>query len=479
MIFVIAVVIFLLINLLVSNLSFRFDFSFGRAYTLSDSTKKILRNLDDIVNVKFFASSDLPTRLIPLKTDVTDLLSEYDKEGKGKIRLKVLDPKKDSNAAADARESGVPELQFSQLEQDKYAVTAAYFGIVLSFGDKKEVLPQATDLESLEYNLTASIYKLVRKELTKIGVVGLTDSFDPSQDTIASLRKILSQQFEVENLDISSQSATKSIASSIKTVLVFDTNSKQYEDNELKLLKEYLTKKGKAVFFLDGIWVSDNLTTSPANHNLFSLLQEYGVKIEKNLVLSASAELVNFGGEQISLLTPYPFWIRADNFNRKISYVSNVNQLTYPWVSSLSLEKKKDVETQAFVKTSNRSWEQKDNIVLNPQEIPSPQDKELKEFIVAAEASKKTGGQIVVIPSSRFVLERYLSQGSENLELVLNMVNNLASGGVLSGVRSRAVSFYPLPDLAEGQKDIFKYLNILLLPALFSLWGAIRLLKRR
>ncbi len=478
-IYLVVIALFMVVNLLVSGLSFRYDASFGRAYTLSDSTKKILRNLDDIVNIKFFASSDLPTRLIPLKTDVIDQLSEFNKEGKGKIRLKILDPKKDQNAAADARESGVPELQFSQLERDKYAVTSAYFGIVLSYADKKEILPQVTELENLEYNLTASIYKLVRKELIKIGIVGYTDSFDPNEDKIASLRKILSQQFNLENLDISSQSATKTIDSSIKTALIFDTNSKEYDEQEIKLLKEYLNKNGRAIFFVDGVWVSDNLTTTVANHNLFSLLQDYGIKIEKNLILSASAELVNFGNNQLSLLVPYPFWFKTNNFNPKISYFSNVNQLTYPWGSSLTLEKKTKTETKELVKTGQRSWQQKDNFVLNPQAIQPPEQKELKEFLVVAGSSKKDGSQIVVIPSSRFVLDRFLGQGSGNLEFVLNIVNNLASGGALTGIRSRAVSFYPLPDLSEGQKDMFKYLNILLLPVLFSFWGAIRLVKRR
>ena len=479
LIYIVVIALFLVINFLLSSLSWRYDASSGQAYTLSDSTKKVLHNLDDIVNIKFFASSDLPSRLIPLKTDVTDLLSEYKKEGKNKVQLKVLDPKKNENEAREARESGIPELQFSQLERDKYAVTAVYFGISLSYGGREEIIPQVTDFENLEYNLTAAIYKLVRKELVKVGIVGDTVSSDTGEDRIANLKKILNQQFSLEDLDISSQSALKAIDTSFKTVLIFDTNSQEYDGQEIKLLKEYLAKKGKAVFFVDGVWVSENLTTSAANYNLFSLLQEYGINIERNLVLSSSAELVNFGGEQFSLLVPYPLWLKTNNFNLKMSYFSNINQLTYPWVSALTLEKKADVETKELVKTTKRSWEQKDNYVLNPQSIPTPEEKELKEFIVAAESAKKDGGQIVVISSSRFVLDRYLGPGSGNLEFVLNVVNNLASGGALSGIRSRAVSFYPLPDLAEGQKDLFKYVNILLLPALFAIFGAWRLVKRR
>ena len=478
-IFTVVVVLFLLVNYLISGISLRYDASSGKAYTLSESTKKILHNLDDLVNVKFFVSSDLPAKLVPLKTDVTDTLAEFKKEGKNKVALKIVDPKKDENTGKEARESGIPELQFSQLEQDKYAVTTAYFGIFLSYGGRNEIIPQVTDFENLEYNLTSSIYKLVKKDLPKVGIIGEIPSANPSEDSLASFKKILGQQFSLENIDISSESIVKTIDQSYQTVFVFDNNQKEYSSQELKLLREYLNKKGKIIVFADGVWTSEQLETTPAKHNLFSLLQEYGIIIEKNLILSTSSELVNFGGGQVSLLVPYPFWFKTNNFNPQVSYFSNVNQLTFPWGSSIKLEKKTDIETKELVKTTNRSWQQKDNFMLNPQAIEPPGDKDLGEFLVAAESSKKNSGQIVVISSSRFVLERYLGAGSDNLELVLNFVSNLASGGALSGIRSRAVSFYPLPDLQNTQKDAFKYINILLLPVLFSIWGAFRLIRRR
>ena len=286
LIFVVIVALFLLANLLISNISLRYDSSSGQAYTLSPATKKILKNLDDIVNINFFASSDLPARLVPLREDVTDILSEYKKSGKGKIQVRITDPKKDEKATSLVNEAGIPELQFSQLEQDKYAITTAYFGISLTYGGKQEVIPQVTDFENLEYNLTSAIYKLVRKDLAKVGIVGQPTTANPAETTLSNLRKILGQQFSLEDLDISSGATTTKIDSSLKTVFVFATNTKEYEDQEIKVLTNYLDNKGKVVFFLDGVWVSDNLTTSAAGHNLFTLVQEFGITVEKNLVLS-------------------------------------------------------------------------------------------------------------------------------------------------------------------------------------------------
>jgi len=456
---------FVVFNVVFSSVSFlRYDLSYGKAYTLSASTKKILHNLDDVVTIKFFASSDLPTRLLPLKNEVTDLLNEYKKENKGRLTIKVLDPKKDQNALTEVQGLGIPQIQFSQLEQDKYAVSSSYFGIALSYGDKKELLPQVTDIESLEYNLTASIYKLTRKELIKIGILGKEDSSNPNQDDLVTFKSIMRQQFDLSFVG-------KEIDQSIKTILVFDDNKKEYDSQEIQAIKNYIGNGGKAIFFVDGVWVEDNLSTVPAKHNLSSLLAGYGITLNTDLVLSANAELVNFGNSQVSFLSPYPFWVKTNAFNTKSSYFSNIQQLTFPWVSSVN-------GGNALIKTSNKSWEQKDNFLLNPQNIPQPRVDELKPFAIATELKDKNGA-LLVIPSSRFILEKFLTRTSDNLEFVLNAVNDFASGGALSGIRQRAVSFYPLPDLADNIKDLFKYGNILILPLFFGLYGFARLMKRR
>lgn len=476
--------IFIILNLLIAQIPIRLDLSEGKAYTLSTSTKKIINKLDDIVNIKFFNSSTLPPRLLPLKTEVTDLLSEYKKDSRGKIIVQVIDPKKDEKAQAEVQELGIPELPFQQLEKDKYAVSSVYFGILITYGDKKEVIPQATDMGSLEYGITSAIYKITRKEQEKIGLVGYDIGQDQQTNPLINLSKVLSQQFLIEPVIIApDQTESNDIAKDIKTLLVFDTGSKKYNDSEINVIKKYIQNNGKVLVFADGVWVDDKLSVTPAEHNLFTLLNNYGVDLQKNLVLSTSAELVNFGNETMQFFSPYPFWVKANTFNSKAGYFTNIRQLTFPWSSSVQAIKQSGWEINELIKTSPKSWEQKDQpaggFVLNPQSIPEPKTSDLKEYLIGMETKSNNKGQIVVIPSSRFVLDRYLSQSSDNLELILNIVNGLAAGGALSGIRSRAVAFYPLPELSDSSKDAFKYGNILLLPILFGVYGAFRVMKRK
>lgn len=474
-----ACVVFIIANLMMSYVSFRTDLSYGKAYTLSSSTKKILKDLDDVITVKFFVSSDLPNQLIPLKTDVVDLLNEYKKAGGNKINTKVLDPKKDEAAKSEAAAANIPELQFSQVENDKYALTTAQFGIAIAYGDKTEVIPQVTNIESLEYNLTSAVYKMTKKELPKIGIVGYPPSYNPQEDQLAPIKSVLERQFVVDYVDVSSSSATQKIDPSYGAVMVFDNRQTPYSQAEVDAIQEYLDNKGNAVFFVDGAWIQENLTTGKANNGLTGLLKEYGIVVQENLLLSTSAEFVNFGNSGVSFMVPYPFWMKTNAFNSKSSYFSNVGQLTYPWASALKIEKKPGVEVSELVKSSKRSWEQKEPFSLNPESIPEPKISDLKEYVVGAQSSRSGKGKLVVIPSSRFVLAQFLSRNSGNVPFVVNVLSEMGSKGELSGMSQRAVQFYPVPDMTEQKKDTFKYMNILLLPAALGIFGALRLMKRK
>lgn len=469
-IIILALAIFVLVNYLISAVAIRVDFSKGQSYTLSSSTKKILKEVSVPITIKLFASSTLPTKILPLKSDVIDLLKEYQKENKKDITIQIIDPKTDQKALSEAQSNGLPELQFSQVEQDKYALSAAYFGMVISTNGNSEILPQITDVETLEYNLTSSIYKLTKKTIPKVTIIGKQQNTDPSTNDISTFSQLLSKQFDVN--------FSQSIDNTVKTIAVFDDNSKKYSEEELTGFKKYLQMGGKAIFFVDGTWITNSMTVESANHNLFSLFKEYGVTLNQDLVLSNQSELVNFGNGLVSFLIPYPFWVKTNNFNPQSSYFQNVNQLTFPWASSLTVKKVPGVTVTNLVYTTKNSWEEKNNFDINPQNIVMPKSSELKESLLVVSVKLKSGGEFVIIPTSRFVLEKYLSQTSNNPEFVLNILDDYASGGALAGIKSRQVSFYPLPDLTETQKQIFKYSNILVLPILFILYGLVRIIKK-
>ena len=95
---------------------------------------------------------------------------------------------------------------------------------------------------------------------------------NPQQDPYAVFRNILSQQYEIVSLDLTSDSV-KEIDSSYKTVILIDSSKKKYGEKEIEKIKKYVASKGKIVFLLDGVGINDNLTTEAANHDLFLSLK--------------------------------------------------------------------------------------------------------------------------------------------------------------------------------------------------------------
>jgi len=478
-IILLSVVVIIITNILISHIGLRIDLSRGRAYTLSTSTKKILKKASSPIAITFYVSSNLPTQLLPIKTEVTDILNEYQKQS-SKVQTQVQDPAKDQKIAQQAKDDGIPELQFSQLEQDKYNVTASMFGIAIQYNGKTEIIPQATDTGSLEYGLTSSIYRLLNTELPKVGIVGQESTLNPQTDTLSSLRTVLAQQAQAEDLDISSSSA-QTLDDSYKTVLVFDNNQKIYSNDEIKKLENYIDNKGNVIVFADGVWVPSDLNGSAtsANHNLFNFISNYGIHLNRDLILSSSYELVNFGNGVVSFVSPYPYWVKASVLPKQAGSFANSSHLTLPWVSSLTLSKKNGFNVEPIVNSVNQSWEQTANFTLFPQNIKQPDPKTFKQYTLIAQSVNKKGGALVVIPSSRFVTEDFVQRQNDNLEFVVNYIDNLASSGALSGIRHRTVDFYQLPTLNDSQKNMFKFATILLLPILFALYGAWRLAKRK
>jgi len=459
----------------------RLDLSKGSAYTLSSATKKIIQQNKKNIDVSLYVSSDIPTRIIPLRTDVIELLQEYRRGGKN-IKVSIIDPKKDSKVIEKLKQLGIPELQFSQLEQNKYQTTSFYFGIVLSANDKNELIPQVSDYQNLEYNITSAMYRLTRTDMPKVAFIGEDVPNYGQQDPLTSLKKVLSQQYSIVSLDLSTikPEDEKLFLTDYATIILLDNGLTKYSTEQIQLLKKFYEAGKNILVFAGGTKIDEqSLSVVQAEHNINELTATYGAQIEHNLVLSTSSEYVNFGNEMSQFLAPYPFWIRSNIFNTKSGLFTNVQFVTFPWTSSLTIKNTKDSLITPLIVSSNRSWAQKEVFQMNPNSIPQPTIKDLKEYVLGALIKNVKGGEMIVIASSRFPFERYMSRGGGNIDFILNSIDTLSSSGALSGIRSRIVSFYPLPDMPDTQKDIYKYTAILLFPLLWGVYGAIRLMRRK
>lgn len=468
-VFVIALVV--LANILARGLTARLDLSRGHAYTLSSASKKVISQIGSKtpITLTFYQSSTLPSQLQPVARDIHDLLTEYERAGN--IRVYFVDPST-PELGKQAEAAGIVPLQFSLTKRDQLEYSKGYFGIKIEYGKKSDVIAQAIQLGDLEYQLTSSIYKLTTKSLPTVGLVG-AESIDQQQ--LATLRTLLSSQFTID------PSATPEAKQ--KILLVFGTSGKTYDEGETKLMQNYVANGGNLLVMADGVDVDPSLQAKAANHGLFDFLKSYGITLHKDLVLSQQSEFINAGsqsGSPFSLVVPYYYWIKTAAFNPAFNYFSNIQSVSMPWASSIAVSKVPGATTEELMQTSKISWNQSSNFTLDPQQIQQPQQSDLRPFVVGAVAKLGgKGGTVVVLPSSRFAYAQFQPQDSGNLNLVMNIVSELAAGGSLSGIRQRDVSIVPLPSLGANERDLIKYTTIFLLPTLFAALGALRLYRRK
>lgn len=461
-------------NLLIVNVPLRLDLSRGQAYSLSPSTQKIIKSLKDPVEITFFLSDNIPSSFLTTKNQVNDLLTEY-KRSSSKISIKYIDPRKaGKDSQTLIQEFGIQETQFSQLESDQYAVSAGFFSLGIKSGDKKVAI-QRIDPANLEYNISSIMYKLSQSGEIKVGVVGGSPAYLASYgqgptESMGTLEQILGQQFTVENTDLTKLDQT------VKTVVLLDGQT-PVTDEAAGGIRKYLDGGGKVILFTSDMELGDSMVAASRESKLKPVLDTFGITLNQDLVLSNQAEIVNFGND-IFNRGKYPFWLMTNIFNPDASYTANVNYLMFPWTSSLSLTKKPNIIQKEIVRATKQSWVRTGPVDVKPDSITNPKTSELSQpLLIAYAKNSKTKGEIMVIPSTRFVQDNFLGR-SGNLEFIVNLINEFASDGALSGIRSRAISALPLPALEPNTKDIFKWVNVLVLPALLGAWGVLRLKKR-
>ncbi len=536
------------VNYLAARWFKRVDLTEGKEYSVSSSTKKVLKNLDDIINVKVYFSKNLPSNLHKTVTDVKDILNEYQAFAGKNLKITWVDPASDTAEKQLARSYGIPELQLQTFEKDKQQLITGYLGIAVLYEDKKEALPVVQNLQNLEYDLTMAIMKVSRKSVPKIGIVKVDSMLDlppqiqrqmqqqnpdniPTEQKFQNVYTQLRNNYEVVTIDLSTAGP---IDSTIKTLIVPGTAT--LTDKKLFEIDQFFMKGGNLIVLADAIAISFQygINAIPVESPLFGMLEKYGVKVEKSLVLDASCgqveipqqvELPGMGVVNMNHPVPYPYFTRLnpENFAKSNPAVSPLSDVVFPWVSPLSFavdSGKTGVETTVLARSSEKSWLASGNIDLNPQQkwaIPSeksmkaynlavflkgkftsnfnsvpadnaPSDDTLSKIKLETSSSSNrpiTGstdnGRLVVIGDADFVSGQNATQ--QNIAMLINIADWFSLDDNLISIRTRAIKNRTIDsDMLKGSSakpNIIRIINITLMPVIVIIIGLIIFMRRR
>jgi ABC-type uncharacterized transport system involved in gliding motility auxiliary subunit len=168
---IIMFVVIVAVNLIANAAKGRLDLTAEKLYTLSPGTKSILKKLDTPVEVRFYFSQSearVPSDIRTYANQVEDLLEEFREVSGGKIRVRKIDPKPDTEQEEMAQADGLEGQPTGPLSPENY-----FFGLVVSLDPEKAAIPflQPQRERLLEYDLARAISSVIATNKPVVGVM--------------------------------------------------------------------------------------------------------------------------------------------------------------------------------------------------------------------------------------------------------------------------------------------------------------------
>jgi len=442
-------VIVVVLNIILSNFpNLKIDLTKSKIHSLSPTTKNFIKNVDDIIQIKVYLTEDLPSEVKELKTGLKTILKDISNLNSKNIKVTYVDPNKDEAAKTEVQKEGIQPLQFSSVNSDKFQVQNGYFGLVMSYGDKKEVLPVAGDVGNLEYFVVSGIKKLITKESP---VIAYCEQASNNVSATTILKKYLGDSYKIETVLLNGDSK---LPESAKVLLIVG-NTTEIDTKGQEKIKEWI-KNGKGIIALLDKYEVDNTVKAKENIDtgLEKIFSENGMEIEKKIVSDNEGTITSFSTNNGSFLVKYQYWpqIRAENIDQSIPALSGLSSLNFMWASSIKVS---DPAVKIISSSQHaQATEAKD---LSPT---VEQENSVGEKIAMGAINIKDGKKMALIADSDFIKDNFVVNNQQNLALVLNLVDYFNQDNSLMGIRSKSITSYPLVEVGDNLRVWIKVINI-------------------
>jgi len=298
--------ILILINFVGSFLFKRFDLTSEKRYTLSESTKKLLKEIDDVVYVKVYLQGNFNPSFTRLRNETKELLDEYRAYSGDKIEYEFINPLENpnkeevDNIEKQLFQKGIIPEQIIDRSSQKVSETYIWPGAIVSYRGKESVwqiykrqvaLQNQQEqninnsIQELEYGLSNSIRKT--KTIRKAEIVFLEGHGELDTIYCADFMTALSEYYKVSRVAMND----KLYALKGADAIVIAQPDSVFTDKEKFLIDQFIMHGGKALWLIDPVYVNrDTLNTQgytlgfKNELNLDDILFKYGVRLNPVLV---------------------------------------------------------------------------------------------------------------------------------------------------------------------------------------------------
>jgi len=471
--------ILILLNSISTSRFFRIDLTDNNMFSLSSSSKAVVKEINDLLTMKVYFSDDLPGEYANNRRYLQDILEEYAAISKGNIKFEFAPQDK---LEEEAQKSGIMPLQLQVIENDKVEVKRVLMGMAILYEDNKEVLPVIQTTTGLEYEITTKIKQLVETNKPSVAVA----QFEGQSEQYQSIQNILRQRYDVSLIKLS-----ETVPLNISAILIGGITDSLSSD-EKNNLSQFMERGGN--MFVSQNRVKTNLQIQqavPIKSDIFDFLQKYGFYIEENLVTDKICGRVNvqqqMGPIRMNVPMEYPLLPIIRSFNEDESIVSGLEQMQLIFPSEIKQDSNsfENVEFIPLFFTSKESGELKGsyNLSPDPQQNPFMRMFNKSNQILGARTeflnSSGIVNQVILVSDSEFMADNGGGRSPENHIFILNSIDYLIGDQDLIALRSREITSRPLQDIADASKKTWKWINISAPSLLVIGFGLVRMRRQK
>ncbi|MDX9762044.1 MAG: Gldg family protein [Desulfomonilia bacterium] len=502
----------------------------------------------------YMGLKDLPG----LDNGINEIVTELNRTMYGKLSFSTVEPSGREEIAALADEHGLMHLKWPDIPQSGVTAGSGVIGMTVEYGGQSMLLPvlqvfrvplfgtqyTLATPEEIDEMITGSVESLIGINqsigyLTSHGALPLYGMPGSQTEPATSFVQLLSRSYSLKQVDL----RDGGIPEGLKT-FVMAGPTEDFSDYELYRIDQALMRGANLALFLDSFQEimpqQGNLYGQmpqyvPNDTGLEKLLDHYGMRINRSIVMDENCFTQRSprqygGGEQKIYYAPI---IQNRNINRDIACMANIKSMVGLAMSPLEIDEKRLAENKITAKrlfsSSDRSWEMRNNVNLNPMFISPPAgqdefrsyplaymlegnfpsyfaDKPVPERPAAPGetadaqdgekpapdtdlsgfegtttlASSARPGRIFVVASSHLLRNNVLDAEGQtpNSTFVMNVLDVLNDREDVALMRSKTLSLNPLNDPQAQTKIFIKSLNIVGLPVLVAGFGLLVLLRR-
>ncbi|WP_026487168.1 GldG family protein [Caldanaerobius polysaccharolyticus] len=445
---VVLLAILILINVILAQKPIKWDLTKTGQYSLSSQTKQVLKDLKTDVKVyAFFRDGD------GNKDRVKTLLDEYSNLSKH-VKVTFVDPDKDP---ATAKKYGITDYGTTVFiagsgASEKRQVVNSYDIFGISQSD-----PSQSTFNG-EQEFTQAIINVTQQKKIKAYILQGHDELNSIDYMLAFKNALTGEGYDVNDLNMAQSGGIPKDAG----LIVIANPKREFNQQEMKALKDYFSKGGKAIFMMGA--ENGALTQKSVNE----LLSQWGVKVDNDVVVDPGR---NYFMNALSPVPEYKFHTITNklDFANFAMVMPSSRSITYPEKSN------GNVTVEPLLSTSDKAWGETNFA----QKQASYDSKDIKGPLTlgVAVSNDKTGMKVVVLGNDLIATDNVIGLEA-NKDFLMNSANWMVDKTNQISIRAKSLGLTQI-FLTGSQAKLIFYSTVVVIPLAMWILGGFIWFRRR